>query len=49
MRKVLFPVIDILESHRDGGVSLEVALHHRRSIRDFSNAALTLGEVGQLL
>ena len=41
--------IDLPEARRDGDVSLEAALHHRRSIRDFSGAALTLGEVGQLL
>lgn len=33
----------------DGGVSLEEALRRRCSIRDFSDMALTLGEVSQLL
>ena len=41
--------IDLPAARRDGGVSLEAALHHRCSTRDFNAAALTLGELGQLL
>jgi SagB-type dehydrogenase family enzyme len=33
----------------DSGVSLEASLRQRSSIRDFSDAALTLGELSQLL
>jgi SagB-type dehydrogenase family enzyme len=33
----------------DGEVSLEHALRHRRSIREFARGALTLAEIGQLL
>ncbi len=33
----------------DGDVSLEAAIHERRSVRDFSTQSLSLAEVGQLL
>jgi SagB-type dehydrogenase family enzyme len=33
----------------DGEVSLEHALQHRRSIREFARGAVTLAEIGQLL
>lgn len=37
------------EPRHDSGISLEAALRQRSSIRDFSDAALTLGELSQLL
>lgn len=41
--------IHLPEPRHDSGVSLETALRQRSSIRDFSDAALPLGELSQLL
>lgn len=41
--------IKLPEPRQDGNTSLESALHRRRSVRAFSNEALTLAEVSQLL
>lgn len=43
------PAVALPPPARDGSVSLEVAIHSRRSGRTFSQAALTLSEVSQLL
>lgn len=42
-------VIKMPEPRQDSKTSLESALRHRRSTREFSKAALTLAEVSQLL
>lgn len=41
--------VSLPEPSRDGQVSVEDAIHNRRSIRDFDERSLTLAEVGQLL
>jgi SagB-type dehydrogenase family enzyme len=41
--------LSLPEPSRDGQVSVEDAIHSRRSIRDFDDRPLTLAEVGQLL
>lgn len=42
-------VIELPEPHTDGSISVEKALHERRSIRSFGKDGLTLYEVSQLL
>ncbi len=42
-------MIDLPEIITDGNISLEQALRLRRSIRSYSDEALTLGDLGQLL
>jgi SagB-type dehydrogenase family enzyme len=43
------PVVDLPPPRLDGAVSVEAALHNRRSIRSYANDPLTLAEVSQLL
>jgi len=42
-------IVDLASPHLDGGVSLESALLHRRSVRDFTEEPLSDEEVSQLL
>lgn len=42
-------VLDLPEPRLSGDVPLELALHERRSVREYSGESLTLEEVGQLL
>jgi SagB-type dehydrogenase family enzyme len=42
-------ILPLPEPRHDGGVSLVAALRQRCSIREFGDAALTLGELSQLL
>ena len=41
--------IDLPEPLADGNVSVEAAIHERRSVREFSKRSLTLASVAQLL
>jgi SagB-type dehydrogenase family enzyme len=43
------PNIQLPEPRLKGGISVEEALHRRRSIREYSQEPLSLGEVSQLL
>lgn len=43
------PAIQLDAPNIDGSVSLEACIRKRRSVRDFRDAPLTRGEVGQLL
>ena len=43
------PAVSLPAPAKQGAVSVETALATRRSVREFSKQALTLGEVGQLL
>ncbi len=49
MQKSNIEMIQLPEPRYDGEVSVERAIHNRRSIRSYSNAPLTLEEVSQLL
>ncbi|MGQ9675418.1 MAG: SagB/ThcOx family dehydrogenase [Chloroflexota bacterium] len=49
VERTVAAVVALPEPRLTGEVPLEKALHDRRSVRDYTGASLTLGEVGQLL